>query len=126
MRALNVDGNDVGAVAAAAHNAVTRIRAGEGPCLLECKTKRVRGHFEGDPQKYRDAGDLEAAAHSDPLVRCEAQLIAGGASQRAIDTIKSEIKSRVGAAVAAARAGALPTPGDAFAGVYSPIRELSS
>jgi TPP-dependent pyruvate/acetoin dehydrogenase alpha subunit len=59
-------------------------------------------------------------------VRCEAQLIAGGASQRAIDTIKSEIKSRVDAAVAAARAGALPTPGDAFAGVYSPIRELSS
>jgi len=126
MRALNVDGNDVGAVAAAAHNAVAQIRAGEGPCLLECKTRRVRGHFEGDSQKYRDAGDLAAAAHSDPLVRCEAQLIAGGASQRAIDTIKSEIKSRVDAAVAAARAGALPTPGDAFAGVYSPIRELSS
>lgn len=126
MRALNVDGNDVVAVAAAARMAVAQIRAGEGPCLLECKTKRVRGHFEGDPQKYRDAGDIATATRSDPLVRCEAQLIAAGASQRAIDAIKAEIKARVDVAVATARSGAPPTPLDAFADVYSPIRELPS
>ena len=29
-------------------------RAGEGPYLLECLTFRRRGHYEGDPEKYRD------------------------------------------------------------------------
>jgi len=126
MCALNVDGNDVVAVAAAARNAVAQIRAGEGPCLLECRTKRVRGHFEGDPQKYRDASDLAMAARSDPLTRCEAQLIATGTRQPVIDKINAEIKKRIDAAVAAARAGAPPAPADAVVDVYTVSRELSS
>ena len=126
MRSLKVDGNDVIAVAAAARMAVAQIRAGEGPCMLECETKRVRGHFEGDPQKYRDAGDIETATRNDPLIRCEARLITAGASQAAIDAIKAEIKVRVDAAVAIARAGTPPTPVDALADVFSPIRELPS
>jgi pyruvate dehydrogenase E1 component alpha subunit len=126
MRALKVDGNDVVAVAAAARMAVAQIRAGEGPGLLECQTTRLRGHYEGDPQKYRDANDIATATRNDPLVRCEAQAIAAGASQAAIDAIKAEIKTRVDAAVATARSGVPPTPVDAFAGVYSPIRELPS
>ncbi len=123
MRTCKVDGNDVVAVAAAARTEVAQVRAGEGPCLIECQTKRVRGHFEGDPQKYRDAGDIAVAAHDDPLLRCEAQLIAVGTAQRTIDEIKTETKIRVDAAVANARAGAQPAPLDAFADVYSPERE---
>jgi pyruvate dehydrogenase E1 component alpha subunit len=126
MRALKVDGNDVVAVAAAARMAVAQIRAGDGPCLLECKTTRVRGHFEGDPQRYRDASDITTATRNDPLVCCAAQAIAAGASPAAIDAIQAEIKARVDAAVATARAGAPPTPIEAFADVYSPIRESLS
>ncbi len=126
MRALKVDGNDVIAVAAAAREVVAQIRAGEGPYLLECRTKRVRGHFEGDPQKYREAGDLEAALHDDPLARCEAQLIVAGTPQQVIDEIKADIKVRVDVAVAAARVGATPAPGDAFADVYTAAHEPAS
>ncbi len=126
MRTLTVDGNDVLAVAAAAQTAVTQIRAGEGPCMLECETKRMRGHYEGDPQKYRDPADIDAATRNDPLVRCEAQAISAGKSQKVIETIKAEIKARVDAAVAVARSGAPPTPVDAFGDVYSPVRELPS
>ena len=32
----------------------TRARAGEGPTLIEAKTLRIRGHYEGDQQRYRD------------------------------------------------------------------------
>ena len=39
---------------------VARSADGGGPRVLECKTHRVRGHFEGDPQKYRDADELQA------------------------------------------------------------------
>jgi len=52
-----VDGQDPMAVRAATEEAVARARAGEGPTLIEAKTLRVRGHFEGDKQSYRD--DLE-------------------------------------------------------------------
>ncbi len=49
-----VDGQDALAVRAAMSEAVERARAGEGPTLIEAKTLRVRGHFEGDKQAYRE------------------------------------------------------------------------
>jgi pyruvate dehydrogenase E1 component alpha subunit len=49
-----VDGQDTLAVRAAMSEAVERARAGEGPTLIEAKTLRVRGHFEGDKQAYRE------------------------------------------------------------------------
>jgi len=63
-----VDGQDAVAVREATAEAVARARAGEGPTLIEAKTLRVRGHFEGDPQRYREdiADGLEVPR--DPLV----------------------------------------------------------
>ena len=49
-----VDGQDAVAVREATAEAVARARAGEGPTLIEAKTLRVRGHFEGDKQGYRE------------------------------------------------------------------------
>jgi TPP-dependent pyruvate/acetoin dehydrogenase alpha subunit len=46
-----VDGNDVLAVYEAAKEAIDRARNGQGPTLIECKTYRQRGHFEGDPTR---------------------------------------------------------------------------
>ncbi len=51
---VSVDGNDVIAVYEAASEAVARARRGDGPSIVECKTWRQRGHFEGDPAKYKD------------------------------------------------------------------------
>ena len=45
---ISVDGNDPMAVYEAAEEAVARARAGKGPTLLECKTYRQHGHFEGE------------------------------------------------------------------------------
>ena len=50
-----VDGNDVLAVGKTFARFLTAARRGEGPMLLECLTHRLRGHYEGDPQLYRDA-----------------------------------------------------------------------
>src|SRR5712691_2605988 len=55
MPGVTLDGNDIFAVYEAAHEAVTRARAGQGPSLLECKTYRFNGHFEGDAQTYKIA-----------------------------------------------------------------------
>lgn len=54
MPGVIVDGQDTLAVNAAVVEAVRRARAGEGPTLIEAKTLRIRGHYEGDRQRYRD------------------------------------------------------------------------
>jgi len=67
---VSVDGNDVLAVRHAAAEAVGRARQGEGPTLLENKTYRRRGHFEGDPQRYRDQAEVvEWEQKNDPISR---------------------------------------------------------
>src|SRR4029434_4908242 len=45
---IQVDGNDVLAVYAAAREAVERARAGDGPTLIECVTYRLRVHTTGE------------------------------------------------------------------------------
>lgn len=50
-----VDGKDILAVYKAAERAVERARNGEGPTLIECRTYRNYGHFEGDAQTYKGA-----------------------------------------------------------------------
>jgi TPP-dependent pyruvate/acetoin dehydrogenase alpha subunit len=48
-----VDGNDILEVRKAVGEAVERARDGQGPSIVENRTYRYRGHFEGDPQLYR-------------------------------------------------------------------------
>jgi pyruvate dehydrogenase E1 component alpha subunit len=118
--AERVDGNDVMAVHDAATAAVTTIRAGGGPSLIECATTRVRGHFEGDPQKYRDAGEFEEIGRKDPILRAAETLRATGVADAEIAAADEAAQRRVDQAVAAARAGTAPAPAAALADVYSP------
>ena len=115
-----VDGNDVIAVRAAALSAVEAIRAGGGPRLVECKTTRVRGHFEGDAQKYRDAGEFEEIGRKDPINRARDELRMIGVPDADIAAADEAARRRVDEAVAAARAGTAPVPAAALADVYSP------
>ena len=114
-----VDGNDALAVADAAGRAVAALRGGNGPRVLECKTHRVRGHFEGDPQKYRDAHELQAGAKTDPIARAHATLLGAGVTAAELDAASAEVAARIEAAIAAARADELPAFAPAFADVYT-------
>src|SRR5919198_2504587 len=72
---IQVDGNDVLAVYAAAREAVDRARAGEGPTLIECVTYRLGVHTTADdPSKYRSAEEVTAWEQKDPLTRFRAYL----------------------------------------------------
>lgn len=114
-----VDGNDVVAVADAAADVVGAVRAGR-PAVLECMTSRVRGHFEGDAQKYRDPADLDALGARDP-VRVTAGLLAAlGVEERALAAAAEAVDARIEAAVSAARTGRDPDFAAAFADVYTP------
>jgi TPP-dependent pyruvate/acetoin dehydrogenase alpha subunit len=64
-----VDGNDVGAVWDGFAGFLAAARSGKGPFLLECLTHRLRGHYEGDPGKYREAIAKEEWQKKDPILR---------------------------------------------------------
>jgi len=62
-----VDGNDIFEVYEAAKKAIDRARMGEGPSLIEAKTYRQHGHFEGDPQIYKPKEEIESWLKKDPI-----------------------------------------------------------
>jgi pyruvate dehydrogenase E1 component alpha subunit len=68
MAAWSVDGMDVEAVADATDRALTSIRAGGGPVFLELQTFRFRAHSMYDPDRYREADEIERWKERDPLV----------------------------------------------------------
>ncbi|MGH7794970.1 MAG: thiamine pyrophosphate-dependent dehydrogenase E1 component subunit alpha [Candidatus Binatia bacterium] len=67
--ASTVDGNDLFAVRDAMQKAVEKCRAGKGPIFVECLTHRMRGHYEGDPAKYRELSQLAGWKKKDPIAR---------------------------------------------------------
>lgn len=115
-----VDGNDVIAVSAAAEAAATRARRGDGPTLLECKTYRVRGHFEGDPQRYKPADEAAQWKDRDPITlfraRCTEVEEVNAAS---LDEIDQEVEGVMREAVAFADAATLPEPAEVAHHVYA-------
>src|SRR5207253_9076862 len=67
MPGVSVDGLDVFAVYEAAGEDISRARRGEGPSLIECKTYRYYGHFEGDAITYRTKEELASYLERDPI-----------------------------------------------------------
>jgi len=115
-----VDGNDVVAVHEAVSEAVKRARAGEGPTLIECKTWRHRGHFEGDPVVYRDEEEHKAWLAKDPIVRCRAMMIERGfATAEQLDAIDAAVTVTIEEAVEFARTSPFPPVEDLLTGVYT-------
>lgn len=67
IRGHVVDGQDVDEVAGVVERAVTEIRAGSGPILLEMKTYRYAGHSRADTAPYRLAGEFDEWYERDPI-----------------------------------------------------------
>ena len=79
MPGIQVDGNDVLAVYAAAREAAERARNGDGPTLIECVTYRVMMHTTADdPNRYRSEDEVKAWQAKDPLTRFTTYLAGKG------------------------------------------------
>lgn len=113
-----VDGNDVLAVAEAARRALDAARSGK-PQVLELLTTRVRGHFEGDPQKYRPEHEVSEMEERDPLLLAAQKLCDAGIEQAVLEKIAAECEQEIGLAIERSRADSVPTFIDAMADVYT-------
>jgi pyruvate dehydrogenase E1 component alpha subunit len=106
-----VDGNDVDAVRRAFAGFLDAGRRGEGPFLLECLTHRLRGHYEGDPQRYREALAKEEWQQLDPIRRLERRGLAEGwLDDSAPGRLEQEARDEVEEAVRFARESPYPPP----------------
>jgi 2-oxoisovalerate dehydrogenase E1 component len=104
-----LDGNDVTEVALAMRDIVGRLRTGGPPVLVEAVTFRVRGHYEGDRQGYRDPETDRRWLARDPIDRARDEL--RGRSAKNLDEIEAAVRAEVDDAVAWALAQPEPAPG---------------
>jgi len=94
--ASTIDGNDLFAVREAMRHAVEKCRAGKGPVFVECLTHRLRGHYEGDPAKYRELSQLAEWQKQDPIARVSRALKSKKTiTDKKLESIESEARERV-------------------------------
>jgi pyruvate dehydrogenase E1 component alpha subunit len=116
---VGVDGMDFFDVHEKALQAVERARAGEGPTLLEAKTYRYFGHYEGDAMKYRAREEEENYRARDPIASFRKRVLAEKLLVPAeCDAIDKKAAEAVEAAVKAAEAAPLPQPEECLNDVY--------
>lgn len=72
---ITIDGNDVITVYETAKEIIKRAREGGGPSLLEVKTYRIKGHFVGDPELYRNKKEVEEFWLNEPIKKFEKRLM---------------------------------------------------
>jgi len=115
-----VDGNDVITVYEAVKEARERALAGEGPTLIEAKTYRYRGHYEGDPMVYRLPGELEEWQRRDPIPTFRLRLIESEIiSEGEIEELMGGVQMQLDEAVKFAADAPIPLVDEALQGVYA-------
>ncbi|MBE3579468.1 MAG: pyruvate dehydrogenase (acetyl-transferring) E1 component subunit alpha [Caldanaerobacter subterraneus] len=121
---VTVDGNDVLAVYEVAKEAINRARNGAGPTLVECKTYRYKGHFEGDPTVYRPKEEVEEWLAKDPILRLTRYILDNDiTSEKELKDIEAKIIEEVEEAVKFAEESPYPKEEAAVEDVYTDIVE---
>lgn len=117
---IQVDGNDAEAVYDAAHYLIERARSGEGPALLECETYRVKGHYVGDPEKYRTKDEVrEWQEKHDPLRKFRDAFCTSTDLVAQADAIDAEEKALIEEAITFAEESPFPAAEDAMDDLFS-------
>lgn len=124
MPSEEIDGMDPDAVYDAVDHAVERARNDQGPSLIVCNTYRYRGHYEGDPEPYRDEEEVDAWREKDPVSTFAERLEDEGVlDDKTVATLFEQAESEIDDAVAFARDSEMPDAKSAFENVYT--EELS-
>ena len=123
MPGIQVDGNDILAVYAAAQEAVTRARTGGGPTLIECVTYRMAVHTTADdPKRYRTEEEVARWKERDPITRFHSYLIDKEIiSEEKVSALDAEIEEKIQTAIddAEAQMKSLGDPVDMFKYTYA-------
>ncbi len=110
MKGVIVDGMNAIDVYEGINNIVDDVRNGKGPVLVEAKTYRYKGHFEGDPQYYRTKEEINEWIKKDPILTLEVKLLKDKIVQEdEIENIKKNVAEKVEKAIEYARKSPEPS-----------------
>jgi len=112
-----VNGQDVEAVYLATEELLQVVRAGGGPAFLEARTYRFKGHYVGDPERYRKRE--EAKGFPDPLVLYRERLLALGVSETTLKSLEESEERLLDQAVEFAEASPWPDPAEALEDLFA-------
>lgn len=116
---VHVEHNDALEVFAAAGDAVARARKGGGPTLIEVKTDRYLGHFQGDPEVYRPKGEVDELRKHDPITHLASQLRERKLlDDKTDEAIHARVRAQVEQAFDFARRSPYPEPREALEHVF--------
>jgi len=118
MPCEKVDGTDFVAMYDAMQRAVDRARKGEGPSAIEAMAFRWHGHFEGDPQAYRDKAEIQKLRETADPLDIFRQKNADKLDTALLDQIDQELFDEVAEAVDYALAAPIPDPSELLTDVY--------
>lgn len=106
-----IDGMNVITVYAAAEKMIEHARAGGGPSLLECRTYRYVGHYEGDPVNYRTREEEEEYKRRDCIKQFRAMALAGDLfTEKELNEIENASQAKIDQAAESTEADPLPEP----------------
>ncbi len=115
-----VPDNDPVAIYEAAGEAVSRARRGGGPSLIEIKTDRLFGHFEGDAQAYRTPEELALLQERDAIQAFERRLIeSADLTANDAQDARERARKEVDEAIDFARSSPYPEPSAALQHVFA-------
>lgn len=120
IRGVRCDGTDPQAVFETLEPAFQRARARRGQALVVADCHRFSGHYEGDPDGYRDKDEKQLAGdpRRDPVARLRRRLLDEGTDESELQGIEAAAAEQVDDWLAAARERPLPDPVDLREGVF--------
>jgi 2-oxoisovalerate dehydrogenase E1 component len=125
LHRFHVDGTDIRASYAIAHQAVEFARSGKGPSLIEADTVRLLPHSSSDSdKKYRKKEDLERDRLQDPIHKLEKILIQEQINTKEeLEKIREQVKKDIDQAADEADKSSHPTAQSVFDFVFAPEEE---
>ena len=114
-----VDGMEVIDVYNKINIAANDIRNGDGPILVEAKTYRYRGHWEGDPEVYRSKEEVKEWKMKDPIIKLEEKITKEKIlTLSEIENIEKVVQNEIEEAIEFGRKSPEPLKEEAMDNVY--------
>ncbi|MEP5982680.1 MAG: thiamine pyrophosphate-dependent dehydrogenase E1 component subunit alpha, partial [Marinobacter alexandrii] len=119
MPGVHIPNNDPIKIFEKAGEAIERARNGEGPTLIEIETSRLAGHFMGDAEAYRPAGEKEHLVEIDPIPAFKKRLHDRYQwTEEQDEALRAQARETVDAAIQFARDSDYPAPEEALEKVF--------
>lgn len=117
---ISVDGMDFFAVYEAVGEAVKRARQGHGPTLVECKTYRYYGHFQGDAMRYRTKEEMDDYMTNKDCLKLFRKAVADHdlVTDEELNQIEKKVGEEIDKAVEFAEESKYPEPEETLTDVY--------